>query len=135
MMKTGWWQVKFDLTLDGEDVRWDDLDEATQEHIAECIKDGYCGGEIVIEDYDADEADCMIYTSQDGEQIIFDDYTDETEEHHTYWVGMCEHCYGKYKSILGSRVDNCGSGVCSVNGCFNKADYYVDFDMNEVTFS
>ena len=23
--KTGWWKVKFDLTLDGEDVRWEDL--------------------------------------------------------------------------------------------------------------
>lgn len=50
MMKTGWWNVKFELTLEGEEVRWDDLDEATQEHIAECIKEGYTSGEIVIED-------------------------------------------------------------------------------------
>ena len=50
MTKTGWWSVKFELTLEGESVRWDDLDEATQEHIADCIKDGYCGGEIVMED-------------------------------------------------------------------------------------
>ena len=55
MMKTGWWSVKFELTLDGEDVLWDDLDEVTQEHIAECIKEGYCGGEIVIEDDEEDE--------------------------------------------------------------------------------
>jgi hypothetical protein len=38
MMKTGWWLVKFDLTLEGEEVRFEDLSEATQEHIAECIK-------------------------------------------------------------------------------------------------
>lgn len=52
MMKTGWWSVKFELTLEGEEVRFDDLDEATQEHIAECIKEGYTSGEIVIEEDD-----------------------------------------------------------------------------------
>lgn len=50
MMKTGWWSVKFELTMEGEEVRWDDLDEATQEHIAECIKEGYTSGEIVTEE-------------------------------------------------------------------------------------
>lgn len=51
-MKTGWWRVKFDLTLEGESVRWEDLDECSQEHILECIKDGYWQGEIVIEEDD-----------------------------------------------------------------------------------
>lgn len=55
MTKLGWWNVKFDLTLDGKEVRWDDLDECTQEHIAEMIKEGYNGGEIVIEEDDDDE--------------------------------------------------------------------------------
>ena len=50
MTKTGNWYVKFELTLEGESVRWEDLDEATQEHIAEKIKEGYCSGEIVMED-------------------------------------------------------------------------------------
>lgn len=50
MMKTGWWHVKWDLTLEGEPVRFEDLSEATQEHIAERIKEGYCSGEIVEED-------------------------------------------------------------------------------------
>ena len=54
MMKTGWWVVHWDLTLEGESVRWDDLDECTQEHILECIADGYCQGEIV-EETDSDE--------------------------------------------------------------------------------
>lgn len=45
-MKTGWWFIKFDLTLEGEDVRWDDLSEATQEHIAKMILEGFCSGEI-----------------------------------------------------------------------------------------
>ena len=50
MTRTGWWSVKFVLTLDGKDVRWSDLDETSQEHISNCIKEGYCGGEIIIED-------------------------------------------------------------------------------------
>ena len=49
MTKTGWWSVKFDLTLDGENVRFGDLSETTQEHIAELIKEGYWCGEIVEE--------------------------------------------------------------------------------------
>lgn len=58
-MKTGWWHVKFELTLEGKEVRFDDLDECTQEHIAECIKEGYTSGEIVIEeDYDGQTIHC-----------------------------------------------------------------------------
>lgn len=45
--KTGWWSVKFDLTLDGEDVRWGDLSMDTQAHILEQINEGYYQGEIV----------------------------------------------------------------------------------------
>ena len=52
MAKTGWWSIELELTLDGEDVRWDDLDECTQEHIAECIREGYTSGEICEEDWD-----------------------------------------------------------------------------------
>ena len=50
MMKRGWWAVKFELTLEGEPVRFEDLSESTQEHIAEKIKEGYCAGEIVEEE-------------------------------------------------------------------------------------
>ena len=49
MSKLGWWHVNFDLTLDGQDVRWEDLDEVTKEHILECIRNDYYSGEIVIE--------------------------------------------------------------------------------------
>lgn len=49
MTKTGWWVVKFDITLDGETVRFEDLDECSQEHILECIKDGCRQGEVVEE--------------------------------------------------------------------------------------
>jgi hypothetical protein len=75
----------------------------------------------------------MTFTYND-KKIIFDDYVDNTVEYNSYWVGMCKHCYDKHKGILGNRVDDCGSGLCSVKGCNNEADYYVDFDMNEVEF-
>lgn len=48
-IKTGWWVVKFDITLDGEYARFDDLDEVSQEHILNCIKDGCWQGEIIME--------------------------------------------------------------------------------------
>jgi hypothetical protein len=47
--KNGWWKVNFELTLEGEEVRFDELSECTQEHIIELIKQGYCSGEIVEE--------------------------------------------------------------------------------------
>lgn len=46
----GWWSVKFDLTLDGTAVRWHDLSETTQEHIANMIKEGCWCGEIAEEE-------------------------------------------------------------------------------------
>lgn len=76
----------------------------------------------------------MIYTFNSGNTIIFDDYVDNTLEYNSYWVSMCKHCYNKYKDILENRVDDCGSGCCSIKGCENEADHYVDFDMNEVEF-
>ena len=50
MIKYGFWNVKFDLTLEGEEIRWEDLDEVAQEHIADMIKEGYTGGDICIEE-------------------------------------------------------------------------------------
>ena len=76
----------------------------------------------------------MVYVSTDEKKIVFDDFVDNTIEYNSYWVGMCSDCYDKYKNILGSRVSHDGSGCCSVCGCWNEADYYVDFDMNEVEF-
>lgn len=76
----------------------------------------------------------MIYTSKRGKQIVFDDYVDNKEEYNSYWAEMCPHCHNKYKGILGKRCDDGGtaSGTCSVKGCENEANYYVDFDKDEV---
>lgn len=48
MEKFGMWSVKFELTLEGEEICWDDLDECSQEHIANMIKKGYTSGEICM---------------------------------------------------------------------------------------
>jgi len=48
-MKNGWWSVRFDITLEGKEVKFDDLDECTQEHIVKMISENYTSGEIVIE--------------------------------------------------------------------------------------
>ena len=50
MTKHGWWKVNFELIVDGEKVGWYELDKETREHIAESIKEGYNGGEILIEE-------------------------------------------------------------------------------------
>jgi len=57
---TGWWKVSFDINLqfEGEherfgDFRFEDLCEVTQEHILNCIRDGFTQGQIV-EDYDTE---------------------------------------------------------------------------------
>ncbi len=50
MMKTGWWMVNFDLTLEGETIRFEDLSGCSQEHILDMIKEGYVQGEIVEEE-------------------------------------------------------------------------------------
>jgi predicted sulfurtransferase len=79
----------------------------------------------------------MIYTSKKGKIIVFDDYADNTEEYNSYWVEMCPHCHNKYKGILKNKTDDGGTacGTCSVKGCENEANYYVDFDKSEVTFA
>lgn len=46
MEKYGWWSVNFEVTLDGEEFRWEDLSETTQEHILDMIMEGYFSGEI-----------------------------------------------------------------------------------------
>ena len=75
----------------------------------------------------------MVYKSEQNKNIVFDDYVNNTEEYGSYYVEMCSDCYNKYKDILGNRVDDGGAcGTCSVKGCENEADYYVDFDKDEV---
>ena len=49
MTKSGWWNVSFEITLEGEEIRWEDLSECSREHILYCVMNGYTQGEIVEE--------------------------------------------------------------------------------------
>ena len=62
-----------------------------------------------------------------GEIIVFDDYVDDREEYGIFYVYMCEECKKKYFGNYDERLDNGGYGWCSVEGCTNEAEYYVDF--------
>lgn len=48
-MKDVSWYVKIEITLDGEDARWEDLDEATQEQILNEVKEGNFSGLLIEE--------------------------------------------------------------------------------------
>ena len=83
----GSWYVEFDLTLEGEEVRWEDLSETTQEHIADCILDGVVQGEIVEHDDTTDDvvtgwwvAEIGCYLDDKG-YCSFDDLDECSQEH------------------------------------------------------
>lgn len=82
----------------------------------------------------------MVFPSADGE-IIFDDaseYIDDCGEEDIpyYWVGICPSCLAKYRNAFDSGWidEGSASGICSVKGCENEADSYVDFRSGEVFF-
>ena len=55
MMKTGWWSVDFTLTLDGEEVSFDELSDNSRQHIIDCLKEGYEQGELIEEDEEGEQ--------------------------------------------------------------------------------
>lgn len=75
------------------------------------------------------------YTSARGKKVIFDDWTEsqDIDDNDVVWVEMCKSCHRKHRHILKGRFDNNpGVGTCSVKGCENEADYYVDFKPEDV---
>lgn len=79
----------------------------------------------------------MVYISPRGKRVVFDDYTDNTEESGTYWSQTCKHCHNKYRGILNNKSCESPSDttICGVKGCNNVGEgYYVDFEANEVVF-
>ena len=61
----------------------------------------------------------------ENEQICFDDFAQDKENGH-YWACICEKCVQKY-GVSKELLDEAGQGACSVQGCQNEADYYIDF--------
>lgn len=56
--------------------------------------------------------------------IAFDDAAEN--EDGSQWACMCRKCVERY-GIDSKYLDEAGQGICSVAGCMNKADFYIDF--------
>jgi DNA (cytosine-5)-methyltransferase 1 len=60
--------------------------------------------------------------------VCFDDVV--KNEDGGYWACICKDCVKKH-NISENLLDNAGQGTCSVAGCWNEADYYIDFPQIE----
>lgn len=61
----------------------------------------------------------------ENDVVCFDDFA--MNEDGSCWAYMCRECAKKY-GISENLLDNgCGGGTCSVQGCENEADFYIDF--------
>ena len=58
---------------------------------------------------------------------LFDDVTYGDEG---VWSQICSACVEKL-GVCDSQLDDSGSGICGVQGCWNEADYYIDFEPGE----
>lgn len=58
--------------------------------------------------------------------VRFDDVTKADEESSYSWSQICLSCVDEHK-IDNKVLDNAGSGICGVEGCWNESDYYIDF--------
>lgn len=56
--------------------------------------------------------------------VCFDDVV--KNEDGGYWACICKDCVKKH-NISENLLDDAGQGTCSVAGCWNEADYYIDF--------
>lgn len=75
------------------------------------------------------------FKSETGETVTFDEYTHD-EESSTFWVTICPKCRLGIGHLLGDRIDDYGSGCCSVLGCSNPGGRdedmrYVDFQIGK----
>jgi hypothetical protein len=68
-------------------------------------------------------------------KIKFDDYTTYSPlgADSQYWSQVCESCVEEH-NIANERLDDCGSGICGIEGCFNESNFYVDFPQEEIHF-
>ena len=78
----------------------------------------------------------MVYTAKSGEKIVFDwfsEFSDDSGDPVAFWAEICPACREKYKHILTGKYESgCACGSCSVMGCSNESDSYVDFALDEV---
>lgn len=90
MTEQGWWKVDFTITIEGEEKRFADLDEAQQEHILQKVKEGYKEGQLIIEqDYSGIiKGHSVDVYDNDGDS--FDRYTIVIDDDNCNCIGMSE---------------------------------------------
>lgn len=64
----------------------------------------------------------------ENDVVCFDDFVKNEDER--YWACICKNCVDKY-GVSETLLDDTGQGICSVAGCENEADYYIDFPAKE----
>lgn len=80
MMKTGWWNVDFTITLDGEEVDFSELSEMSQEQILKLVSEGYESG-VVVEEFDMPDYNGQVIFCPDcGAEITIEFDTARCEE-------------------------------------------------------
>lgn len=65
----------------------------------------------------------------ENDVVCFDDFV-EDKETGQLWSCICESCAKKYR-VPDNLLDEAGQGICGVQGCWNEADFYIDFSKLE----
>jgi hypothetical protein len=63
-------------------------------------------------------------------EMVFNDVVKDDNGHR--WSQMCKKCVEKF-NIKNTELDECGSGICGIEGCNNQSDFYIDFNDNIIT--
>ena len=64
--------------------------------------------------------------------LTLDDWEENKDNVHVFycWTQLCsDHA----KQITQpNSLDDCGSGICGVEGCWEESEYYLDFDYEDI---
>ncbi len=126
------WAVDFDLWLDESgDVSWDDLQEDSQEHIIDSIRDDYYFGELVeLSDSDTEDYGSWSVTFDitiDGQDASWDDLSESAKDtilnriSEDYFSGTFED-YAIIESVVKENID-IGDNIYEI-GYYDSLGYY-----------
>ena len=82
----------------------------------------------------------LVYNdAETATRIVFDDFEIEEDDdgNPSAWTEICPRCKKKYFGSLAKRAsfdEGAANGTCCVVGCWEKADDYIDFNINDVSF-
>lgn len=57
--------------------------------------------------------------------VKFDDYTSDSVGS---WSQVCKCCSDRFEDLNKDlEISEFGDGLCGIEGCYNEAEYYIDF--------